>query len=723
MYMDSHGSGSHALLGALLCVSVLSSAAWAQQDGDQVDADQPAAGSASGFALPDVDTSQWRCKFCPPTTGWSGSIEAGAGYVSDDSFRFGDYRGLEEQGAYPVAGGDVQYRGDDGDYLDLTARDLGLDARSLRAEGGRQGAYRLRLSYDGIPHFISGDARTVYSGAGTSTLTLPNGWTDASTTGGMSQLDSSLHDVTIKQKRERVGLGLDLWGGSHWRYSVDFRHDRKEGKRVQGGNFFVTSALLPVPVDYETDQVDASVGYVRDRWQVEAAYYGSFFDDGNQSVTWDNPFTPIAAGADRGRLALPPDNRFNQVMLSGAWRSRGTLAVVGRLAYGRMEQDEQFLPATINSSIAAPALPRGNLDGRVDTRTANVRVSGRPLRDLTAQGELYYDQRDNKTPRDAYIQVSSDATLGETRLNRPYSYEKSGGKGSVDYRVSSRMTLSGGAGSERYDRTLQEVDATRTRSVWAEVRGSPTDALGVRVRQAHERRDRLSSYEPLDLTSPENPRLRKFDLANRERDLTRVSFDYTSFEGLDVGVGIERSTDDYMDSAVGLSSSDDMSYTLDVSGSPAEAVTAYGYFSYRDIRSDINGQDNITDAQWTATQMDAFQTVGIGTVFEEFPWWFRKAGVDVTYSWGRSRIDMDKAATVSRFPNLETRVAALRLFGQRPLNKSTDLGLDYLIENLEEDSFYQDGVAPDTIPNVLTLGRGTPGYTVYVIQATLRYKF
>jgi hypothetical protein len=52
-----------------------------------------------------VDISDWICKYCVFEEGWSGEVEGGAGYVSDDSYKFGEYNGLQDKGAYPVANG------------------------------------------------------------------------------------------------------------------------------------------------------------------------------------------------------------------------------------------------------------------------------------------------------------------------------------------------------------------------------------------------------------------------------------------------------------------------------------------------------------------------------------------------------------------------------------------------------------------------------------------
>ncbi len=57
-------------------------------------------GAATG-ASAQVDTSQWKCTSCPYPKGTTGSVDAGVGYVSDSSQKFGDYTGLDEQGRVP----------------------------------------------------------------------------------------------------------------------------------------------------------------------------------------------------------------------------------------------------------------------------------------------------------------------------------------------------------------------------------------------------------------------------------------------------------------------------------------------------------------------------------------------------------------------------------------------------------------------------------------------
>jgi len=112
------------------------------------------------------------CKDCPAQQqGWSGSADMGAGYISDKSAKFGEYNGLYREGGYFIGDGTARFRGPDGYYWNINAADLGLDTRSLDAEGGRQGKYKLLFKYEQLSHHISDTVNTPFLGTGSASLT------------------------------------------------------------------------------------------------------------------------------------------------------------------------------------------------------------------------------------------------------------------------------------------------------------------------------------------------------------------------------------------------------------------------------------------------------------------------------------------------------------------------------------------------------------------------
>ena len=87
-------------------------------------------------------------------------------------------------------------------------------------------------------------------------------------------------------------------------------------------------------VDYEVDEIDATAVFTLGKLQLQAAYNGSFFNDRNESLTWDNAYTGGNSGwddtPDEGRLALDPDNQSHSFSLSGGYDILPTLRLTGR---------------------------------------------------------------------------------------------------------------------------------------------------------------------------------------------------------------------------------------------------------------------------------------------------------------------------------------------------------------------------------------------------------
>ena len=94
-----------------------------------------AAAASPASRAAEVYTSNWKCSQCPFPDGLVGSTEAEALSVSDDSSKFGQYNGLDDDGGYGNANVDLRYYDDSGYGVDLQARDLGLDV-AIRTEGG-----------------------------------------------------------------------------------------------------------------------------------------------------------------------------------------------------------------------------------------------------------------------------------------------------------------------------------------------------------------------------------------------------------------------------------------------------------------------------------------------------------------------------------------------------------------------------------------------------------
>jgi MtrB/PioB family decaheme-associated outer membrane protein len=479
-----------------------------------------------------------------------------------------------------------------------------------------------------------------------------------------------------------------------------------------------------MPSDRVTDQVEARVAYLQEDWHAILSYYGSFFSNDAGAVNWDNPFTPFTPGADRGRISQEPDNSFHQVMLAGNWRPTARLDASGRVALGRMEQDDAFLATTINPTLTTAPLPRNDLDGRVDTLTGNLRAVYSANSRLTVTGEGFYDDRDNRTGVYEFEQVGTDTFVGGTRTNRPYSYERLGGRLFADFRATSNVRLSAGGRIEQVERTFQEVDKTETTAGWGEVRVTPTDKWDMTLRLTREERTLEDPYTALpDVIPEENPLLRKFHLASRDRDQVAARVTYLASDRVTLGLSGDYAKDDYDPSQIGLIDARDRAYTLDISAVPRENLTVSAFYGWERIDSTMASSAGFSVPDWTAGQKDTIDTVGVTLEVRDLVKDGFDAGIDYAYSSGKGQINMYTGAPGESLPDLESSLNTVSLFGRYRINDRLSLRVDYLYERYRSKDFAKDGVAPDTIPNVLTLGDESPNYTAHFIGTSLNYRF
>ena len=107
-------------------------------------------------------------------------VDFGVGAVSGSSFKFGEYNGLQNSGPFGVGNFDLRggapYDSKSTWRWQMNGTNLGLEARSVYAEFGKQGKYRFFVGYSELLANRSDTYQTPYSGVGTGNLTLPSNW-------------------------------------------------------------------------------------------------------------------------------------------------------------------------------------------------------------------------------------------------------------------------------------------------------------------------------------------------------------------------------------------------------------------------------------------------------------------------------------------------------------------------------------------------------------------
>jgi MtrB/PioB family decaheme-associated outer membrane protein len=705
-------------------------------------------------------------------------VEIGLGYLDDAEFRYGRYTGLVSPGLEPWF--EFRLRSqpvwDSGEtaWWQAEGTRLGQDARSLTLAVGQYGRQRLSLGFAQIPRYQSDSASTPYLVSGTGFLTLPAGWeTTGNTTANLPSLGTGLEDVNLRERRTRMTLGYQRELAETWQFNADYRHERKEGRRARGGTTGNTggnarAALLPVPIDFTTEVVDLAVTRAGSRSTTALSYSGSFFRNAVPSVSWQSAFgehPQWAAGTGHpsgvGRLSLEPDNSFHQLSLAGVYALRSATRITVGLALGTMLQDEPFLPYTVNPLLTvSEPLPRSSLDGQVDITRFNVGVSARPAQALQVNASYRYEDRDDRTPRDAYQLIRSDSENQRAaelaRLNRPYSLREHRWQADVGYRITRGLRVQGGYRYLEQQRDFSEIDRSREHRYSAGLRVSALQPLALSVDLLHARRsvgEYIGNRPLIDTRVPgtvgedefeNHPLLRKYYLADRDRDGVRLRADLPVGASASFGVSASHHRDDYRNSVFGLTRATMRTATLDGAFSPAENLQLTAFYTWDRHTSDQAARSfNATPAQaadpernWRVAGRDRFDTIGttldIAGLERWWDWLARRsdgrpvpAGLEAVYADSHGAIDVGAgpALVTAELPALRTKLNFYRLHASWPLRNDAQLRFALEHERYRSRDFGYDGVIPGTIPNVLDLGHESPGYSVNWIVVSYRARF
>ncbi len=433
-------------------------------------------------------------------------VEVGAGYVSQDSFKFGEYNGLNKKGIYGIFNFDLRgggnYENGDPTRWRATGTDLGLETREVTIEYGQQGRFRINFDYDELRRNRSDTYQTPYLGTGSDTLTLPSGWLkpivpqvsgsginfrSLSPTTGLASSNvggvvtpptaaqqttvnniiaadvPAFHNVDLDTKRTIYKGGFSYNIDPRWEFKVSAQHEKKDGLKPMGAvtsQVSEYSAILADPIDQTTEQYNVSLTYTGEKSFMQVAYYGSVFRNDISSLTWQDANDPTKTAT----LSSAPSNSFHQILLTGGYNFSPTTKLVLNGSYGRNTQNDSFLTAGQNNQFPL-GLPVSSLNGKVVTTAFNAKLTAKPVKDLNLVAGYKYDNRDNQTPVNTYFfQDANEAratnasafnaalglapnTLGSNiniYANRPYSKKVNQFDVDADYAVAKGQRVQAG---------------------------------------------------------------------------------------------------------------------------------------------------------------------------------------------------------------------------------------------------------------------------------------
>jgi predicted porin len=154
----------------------------------------------------------------------------------------------------------------------------------------------------------------------------------------------------------------------------------------------------------------------------------------------------------------------------------------------------------------------------------------------------------------------------------------------------------------------------------------------------------------------------------------------------------------------------------------SDQISLHLFANRQEIKSEQSGSQAYSTPDWSGENKDTIDFFGIGLKYIPIKNKL-ELGADYTYTRSKGEISVNTAANEPPFPDLSTRRDGVKLYANYHLKDNVTLRAGYWYERYDSYNWALAGVAPDTIPNVLTFGLQPPQYDVHVIAMSVRYKF
>ena len=536
------------------------------------------------------------------TTGWFDIGVRGTTF-SGDGARYERYRDLTD-GLF-LRG--LRLNRDTGDWVfDLATDNLGRRDQRLGGLAVKPGRFKAWALWDQVPMLMSRTTRTLFVEDFDDTpgvLTIPD---------VIQQTIQAQGNTALPGLFDANGIGFDTRSRRHIgqggfeflptqalaiRSQVQFTNRR--GTLPYGGSFGHNSLVeFPAPIDHSLTDFDTSAEFVRGRLLARGGFTGSWFTNDHTSVTIDNPFrfTDTASAPALGRLSLPPSNSLltvnGLVSLTLPRRSRASAFVsVGSLK----DAGDVLLAQTVNTfnlnAGTIQPLPRNLVNGEARTVSANLSFSTRPTARTEATIRFRSYDYDNRTPVFVLPQrVSYDNSPGSATYSRlgggtsPLVVETEPfGVVRRTFDADFRLKPSIGTAGVGYTRVTEHrshrfFETTNENVVRLTFDAFGTGLFALRTKYEHgQKRADISAEELREsqlflFNISEQPALRHFDIAERDRDRVTVVGSFTPITTLVLNASIAAGKDDYTESVFGLRDNTHLVYSAGVDAQPYDHV-------------------------------------------------------------------------------------------------------------------------------------------------------
>ena len=480
-------------------------------------------------------------------------------------------------------------RSKDAWLFNFTSDHLGRKDQRFIGRAVNQGKVNAWFMWDQIPMLLSTTTQTFFQG---SVLNNQGNLTIADNIQALGQasaanvplqfVPANLQGFDLKTRRHVAEGGVKAMPNENLSVQALFRNTDREGGIPFGGAFGHSSVIETVaPTNHQLRDVEASAEWAKDRYLFRAGYSGSWFHNDFTTLTFDTPWrlTDTTSASSRGRLSLPPSNSFVSVNgMASVKLPKRTRATVSFSTGVLKDAGDLLMPNTANAAATGiAALPRDYVEGEASTSSYNLSLTSRPITKLQFALRMRSYDYDNLTPEFDMVQrIAYDgnpSNLATPVPTEPFGVTRHNFDADASYFPMSGATFGVGysrTGEKRTHRIFEDTVDNALRVTF--------DVVGNRwfsVRSKYEHAEkRGEGFELEVLTSVnEQPGLRHFDVASRDRDRVTFIGTVTPVNNLMLNLSVAAGNDDYLESLMGLRDNNHRIYGAGFDATPRENVT------------------------------------------------------------------------------------------------------------------------------------------------------
>mgnify|MGYP003663933534 FL=1 len=629
-----------------------------------------------------VNQQVFQCKRCPQVAGYTGTIGVNAAYIDSDDIHSGNAFGTDNDGADGSVDADLHYRNTAGYKAKFQAHQLGLDNGFAHLEAGKSGHYKLVADYQQLTRYQSGDAR--------SQLWYKDGVLTPSE-------HTQIQELSLQ--RNKAGLGLS-YGQDFYQAYVRYEHENKTG--YQSSSIVTPRPVnFGLPVDANTDNLTAGLSLSGDSWTTNLNYFVSQYKNDVDALSLPYLYDVFAPA---------PDNQAHQISLSGQYQLNRTV-MSGRLASGKITQDDDLIQMSGN--------PLQNWDGEVDTLDGKLSVTSLLSNKLRLGGSVDYSKRDNKGSVWEFAQYEVNGISGAFKQNIPLDTERRGLKLNASYRLSSDYRLQAGYDRKEMERSYGDREQTNDDALWAKLNVRAMDDIKLKFKASLDNRGG-SEYQTSELTSSEtNPLLRKYYLADRKRTAFEAKFNHTPTSWLSVDMTARYAKDDYNETQLGLTESEDYGYDINLGLQLNAHLSGYAFAGQQWIDAAQAGSQGFSSPDWFADIEDEFINLGAGFNYSGLLEDRLSLGGDYLFANSASNtlVTYDVTTPQGDYTSFNH---SLKLHANYALSEEMALKLAYQYERYYDTDYAQIDV--NTVPGLTTLGSLNHNYNAHQVMLSFSYQ-